>query len=249
MRNYQTGFFRQDRDLQDRVARIKQAHKIEFILKKFAEFPSDSWDALDIGCADGTITSHLSSQFNSMVGIEYDWDALEHSDNPSDSETSFIQGDAMFLPFKDDVFDAVICAQVYEHVPDDRILVQEIIRTLKPKGIVFFSGPNWLYPVEPHYHLPFLHWLPSRVANKILQILQRGEFFYEKSRTIWSLRRLFKSFEILDYSVDVFHWRLKSRDSFLSKLILLVPRCILNLLKPIFPNYNWILIKKSNPLP
>ncbi len=64
------------------------------------------------------------------------------------------------FPLEDESCDLVICAQVYEHVPDDRRLAEEVYRVLKPGGVVFFSGPNWLFPIEGHYHLPFLHWLP-----------------------------------------------------------------------------------------
>ncbi len=45
---------------------------------------------------------------------------------------SSMVGDALGLPFPDATFDRVICAEVLEHVPDDRRAMAEIARVLKP---------------------------------------------------------------------------------------------------------------------
>jgi ubiquinone/menaquinone biosynthesis C-methylase UbiE len=42
--------------------------------------------------------------------------------------------DAVRLPFASDRFDAIICSELLEHVPDPRIVVREIHRILKPGG-------------------------------------------------------------------------------------------------------------------
>ncbi len=38
------------------------------------------------------------------------------------------------LPFADGSFDRVICTEVFEHVPDDRPLLAEFVRVLRPGG-------------------------------------------------------------------------------------------------------------------
>jgi SAM-dependent methyltransferase len=155
-----------------------------------------------------------------------------------------MRGDAMSLPFASETIDVVICSQVYEHVPDDIRLFSEVYRILKPGGIVFFSGPNRLFPYEFHYSLPFFHWLPGPLADLCLRVLGRGDHFYEHLRTIWSLRRALSKFEIQDLTVD-----------FLSKnprvvvperwagLISHVPGFVWKLLTPLVPNFNWLLYK------
>lgn len=60
------------------------------------------------------------------------------------------------LPISNDQADLVILTEVLEHVSSIPKTIHEITRILKPKGHAFISCPNYLYPVEQHYHL--LYW-------------------------------------------------------------------------------------------
>jgi len=53
--------------------------------------------------------------------------------------------DVTRLPFKDDCFDAVICSEVLEHIPDDDTAISELIRILKPGRVLAVSVPRF-YP-------------------------------------------------------------------------------------------------------
>jgi SAM-dependent methyltransferase len=53
--------------------------------------------------------------------------------------------DVTCLPFKDNCFDAVICSEVLEHIPNDDIAISELIRILKPDRILAVSVPRF-YP-------------------------------------------------------------------------------------------------------
>jgi len=50
------------------------------------------------------------------------------------SPTAMFLADLTDLPFRDRVFDAVICSHVLEHIPEDRRAMAEIRRILKPGG-------------------------------------------------------------------------------------------------------------------
>ena len=46
------------------------------------------------------------------------------------------------LPFVDGAFDRVICTETLEHVDDDSVLARELVRVLKPGGILAVSVPD-----------------------------------------------------------------------------------------------------------
>jgi SAM-dependent methyltransferase len=53
--------------------------------------------------------------------------------------------DVTRLPFKDNCFDAVICSEVLEHIPNDDTAISELIRILKPGRVLAVSVPRF-YP-------------------------------------------------------------------------------------------------------
>ncbi len=56
------------------------------------------------------------------------------------------------IPFPDGRFDVVICSHVLEHVPDDRFLLSEIRRLLRPGGGALLNVPiNDSHYADPHH--------------------------------------------------------------------------------------------------
>jgi ubiquinone/menaquinone biosynthesis C-methylase UbiE len=53
-----------------------------------------------------------------------------------------LAGDALHLPFADASFDAVICSEVLEHIPDYGPVLQEMHRVLRPGGMLCVSVPR-----------------------------------------------------------------------------------------------------------
>lgn len=243
-RGYQTGFFSEHDGVRDLAGRQRKARKIAAVLREHAGFPLEQAVCLDVGCSSGLITAELAPLFKCLLGGDYDGPALRHAPRSQGGPLTFAQIDAMRLPVADSVIDVVICAQVYEHVPDDRRLAAEIFRVLRPGGVVFFSGPNWLYPIEPHYFLPFLHWLPDRWAGAYLRLFRMGNAYYERSRTWWGLHRLWHQFDIRDVTVDLIKQR--PGDLTLDRRLgwaQSVPAGLLRGLVPLMPNFNWVLRK------
>jgi SAM-dependent methyltransferase len=56
---------------------------------------------------------------------------------------SLLEGDALHLPFGSGIFDAVICSEVLEHIPDDKNVLREIHRVMKPGSILALSVPRY----------------------------------------------------------------------------------------------------------
>jgi len=244
-RGYQESFYTLSERVCDPVSRRRKADKIIRALVRYARRPLSSAVCLDIGCSSGMVTSAIAPLFGKVIGLEYDEIALRATEPAARAMIRFIRGDAMYLPFGDNVVDVIICAQVYEHVPDDDLLFKEIYRVLAPGGLVFFSGPNWLFPIEPHYFLPFLHWLPARMADMYLRLPGQGNHYYERLRHLWGLRRLLCRFVIHDITLEVLQDSYLHETRGLKWIVRNTPTAVWKLLLPFFPNFNWILYKPA----
>ena len=92
--------------------------------------------------------------------------------------TTDILAPAQSLPFDDDVFDAVFCFAVLEHVRDPFACAAEIIRVLKPGGLFYgqvpFLAPLHAYP--DHYYNMTTHGLTHLFAP--LHIHHAGNFLF-----------------------------------------------------------------------
>jgi 2-polyprenyl-3-methyl-5-hydroxy-6-metoxy-1,4-benzoquinol methylase len=187
----------------DQDGRKEKAHKILSVLSDYLQCPLQTLNALDLGCASGIITRVLAPCFKRIVGTDIDLPALEYARSAETSHAVFFPSDAMNLPFKNDVFDVVICAHVYEHVPDSAKLMREIRRILKLGGVCFFAAGNRVRLVEPHYRLPFLSMLPTALAHLYLRLTVKGTYYEEQHLTYWGLKRLVSGFQVLDYTEKV----------------------------------------------
>ncbi len=224
-------------------SRRAQAQKIISLLTRFAGRPLETLHCLDIGCYSGLITAELAPRFASTCGIDYDGLALEQAQPDPTRNLTFVQGDAMRLPFADHAFQLVLCTHTHEHVPDDRELFAEIWRVLEPGGLVFLSAPNWLFPIEPHYFVAFLHWLPQRLADARLRSLGGPPHYYERLRTIWSLRRQLRRYRIQDLTPEVARLQIAALGGVGGRLGRWVPAALLRLLTPVMPSFNLLLTK------
>lgn len=94
----------------------------------------------------------------------------------------FVYGNGLTLPFESNAFDIAYSNAVIEHVfpVNERLnFVKEMLRVAK---CVFITTPNKWFPIEVHSRLPFVHWMPASLNNKILKLvglsqLSRGSYF------------------------------------------------------------------------
>ena len=242
-RGYQADFYTLSEGVRDPTIRQRKAAKIHWALTTFAADVLPGAICLDVGCSAGLMTATLAPLFAQTLGLDYDTVALGKIDPVDRPLVGFLRGDAMCLPLPDRCVDVVLCAQVYEHVPDDTRLFAEIERVLRPGGVAFFSGPNWLFPIEPHYFIPFLHWLPAQYADALLRMTGQGDHYYEKSRPVWQLRHLFRNFIIEDISLALLRTPFATTSPTVRWLGQHTPQFVWQLLHPLLPNYNWLLRK------
>ena len=247
-RGYQPGFYAHSEGVRNEDRRLRKAAKIRLALQNLGLSAGEGF-CLDVGSSSGIMTARIAPLFGYTVGLDYDVTALAAIAPEDRAAVDYVRGDAMGLPFGDACVDIVICAQVYEHVPNDVQLFAEIYRVLKPGGVVFFSGPNWLFPIELHYNLPFLHWLPQTWANALLKALGADDQYYEKSRHMWGLRQLMRRFEVYDATLDLMQSETLIATPWLRQAAGWLPRPLWALLYPWLPNFNWILRKPPRSRP
>jgi SAM-dependent methyltransferase len=91
-----------------------------------------------------------------------------------------VVGSADALPFDDRSFDVVVCSQVLEHVPDWSTAISEMVRVLRPGGLLFLAVPNRYALMKRRYHeLERLidhsgHIHEFREAQLVFALLERG---------------------------------------------------------------------------
>ena len=80
------------------------------------------------------------------------------------NEATFAAAVGEQLPFQDATFDLVVMDQVIEHVNDQKRVIAEAWRVLKPSGAMYVACPNYLRFYEPHYKIWFFPLLPKTLG-------------------------------------------------------------------------------------
>ena len=110
---------------------------------------------LDMGCGEGRHMVCACKQPDTMcLGADFMYENLVTTrnklvfhkaiDDLACTRFDLSCMDVTRLPFRDNSFDAVICSEVLEHIPDDDQAVSELVRILKPGRILAVSVPRFL---------------------------------------------------------------------------------------------------------
>lgn len=109
----------------------------EFFLNWLALSPNLSW--IDVGCGNGSFAELLLNRCapSGITGVDRAEAQLAHArSRPAGRIAQFCHGDAMALTFPDDAFDVAVMAFVIYFVPDPAKGVAEMVRVVKPEGVV-----------------------------------------------------------------------------------------------------------------
>jgi 2-polyprenyl-3-methyl-5-hydroxy-6-metoxy-1,4-benzoquinol methylase len=95
---------------------------------------------LDLGCYEGSISALLKNKGNEITGVDLSFKALKFA---QEKGVKPINADlSVKLPFRDNVFDVVLAAEVIEHLYDLKGFLLEVKRVLKKEGTLILSTPN-----------------------------------------------------------------------------------------------------------
>ncbi|OGM02426.1 hypothetical protein A2115_03115 [Candidatus Woesebacteria bacterium GWA1_41_8] len=162
----------------------------------FANKPVDSLVVLDVGSGRGTYTRYLAEKVKRVVGVEPFLPAYQIAVKNNTSKKASYHNCKIENFVTKDRFDLAINLTTIEHMPDGLKSFKRIFRLLKDGGIVYVTAPNKLWPLESHYNLLFLSYLPLPVANYYLKITGKGNSYREcsYSKTYWGMKRFFGQF-------------------------------------------------------
>ena len=110
---------------------------------------------LDVGCGVGITTCYLADEYGCrVVGLDLSEMMVKRSKerakrkNVAD-KVEFKVGDAQDLPFKDGVFDVVICESVIAFSRDKQKAISEYARVTRPGGYVGLNEVTWVETPPP----------------------------------------------------------------------------------------------------
>ena len=88
-------------------------------------------------------------------------------------KATYVQANALELPFEDGAFDIVFSNAVIEHVGGEAEQRRFVAEALRVGRRAFITTPNRWFPVEVHTRLPLVHWLPDAAAHRAYDLARK----------------------------------------------------------------------------
>jgi SAM-dependent methyltransferase len=164
---------------------INEANRQEQLRRKLAAIPPGS-RILDAGAGElknKQFCAHL--QYVSQDFCQYDGKGDSAGLHPGAWDTSGIDlvCDITAIPEPDESFDAILCSEVLEHIPEPTRALDEFARLLKPGGTLILTAPfaSLVHMAPYHYVTGFSsYWyeehLPRR-GFRIVELTPNGDWF------------------------------------------------------------------------
>ncbi len=166
--------------MSDRKGKLFTNHKWAF-----AWLPQTQY-IVDIGCSNRPLIKLLQLKSENVISVDTNIDALKALDNQNPN-TTLIQAKAENLPLQSNFADAVLLLDVLDHTQDDKMVISEAWRILKPSGLLILSVP----------YKGLFRFLAPEILS--LKIKSKTYYPYHKHYSFTDLRRLlFRLFKIED---------------------------------------------------
>src|SRR5215470_13953729 len=133
---------------------------------------------LDAGCGPGETAMYLARQFGVRVtGVtvsQYEIDAANERARAAGlaDQVRVEYGDYTGLDYPDGSFDAVLALESLQNAPDERVVLAELYRVLRPGGRISFSDFSLESAAEPERVAKFMETLKLRALPSLAQWLE-----------------------------------------------------------------------------
>jgi SAM-dependent methyltransferase len=151
--------------------------------------------------------------------------------------------DGTSLPFANKSFDVVVSNLVIEHLGDrDGQLnhLREICRVLVDDGCAYLAIPNRWAPLEPHFGVPLLTWLPPRWRTPYLRLTRRAKVYNIRPLSYAEASELFHQagLRFTEETYRAMQVMARVEKPWIGmRLLLMAPPALLKLLHPVVPTF------------
>jgi len=154
---------------------------------------------LDSGCGSGRYLKKTSSE-QSFVGLDISLEMLKVAKNEL-KNGFFVAGELEYLPFKDNVFDEIICVRVLQHIRDQQKAINELSRICKKGGfLTVLSLNSWtLHCLYKNFRMSSFMNFIDKNAGKLLSKktanalgLTKWDFEYDNYCSLPELENMLK---------------------------------------------------------
>jgi len=123
--------------------------RLRFIVEEISEKNPKGCIILDIGCGTGNVSNQLGMSEYQITGIDSDQESIDYAQSRiNNSNITFIKEDIYQYPVKENYFDAIICSEFIEHLPDPDSAIKKIFKMLNDNGVLIITVPNGIGPRE-----------------------------------------------------------------------------------------------------
>lgn len=125
--------------------------------------PAGDERAVDVGTGAGALALALAPLVREVVGVDVVPELLAHARERAPANATFVEGDAVALPFEDGAFDLAATLRTLHHIHRPELAVAELARVTRPGGRVLVV--DQLAPIDPLEALAIDRFERARAAD------------------------------------------------------------------------------------
>jgi len=221
-------YFDYSKSYEEAVTNFEQDMLHQSILRRI---PPQAEIILDVGCGNGWVAKNLIPKNHVVISMDISiLNPLKAVRKYSHSNHLGLVADGLALPFRPNSVDAVIAAEIMEHVVDPALFIKRLYEALKPGGRIIITTPynekiefslcihcNKATPRHAHLHsfheknIPHLipdgaEYTMKKFMNKFLLKLRSHYLFRHLPFVFWKQADKFAEFcrpEALRFQIEI----------------------------------------------